>query len=173
MISVMRLGHRIERDKRLTTHVFLASRALGADEGVYSGERDEGMERSIRKVVSKWGGDYRVKYCRDYRETIREYRERGFYVVHLTMYGIPLQEKIGFIRRKKDVLVVVGGEKVPPEIYGLSHSNVSVTNQPHSEVAALSIFLDRYFKGKELERGFRGAKIRIIPQERGKKTVKI
>jgi len=29
MISVLRIGHRIARDKRITTHVFLAARALG------------------------------------------------------------------------------------------------------------------------------------------------
>jgi tRNA (cytidine56-2'-O)-methyltransferase len=45
---------------------------------------------------------------------------------------------------------------------------VSVGNQPHSECSALAIFLDRYFEGKELERDFDGAKIKIVPKERGK-----
>jgi len=31
--------------------------------------------------------------------------------------------------------------------------------------------LDRFFEGKELVKGFKKAKIRIIPQERGKKTI--
>ena len=31
MINVLRLGHRIGRDKRITTHVALVARAFGAD----------------------------------------------------------------------------------------------------------------------------------------------
>ena len=65
-------------------------------------------------------------------------------------------------------MVVVGGEKVPPEIYQSADWNVAVANQPHSEVAALAIFLDRYFQGKQLDKKFQKAKIKIIPQERGK-----
>ncbi|NIU84342.1 MAG: tRNA (cytidine(56)-2'-O)-methyltransferase, partial [Candidatus Thorarchaeota archaeon] len=40
---------------------------------------------------------------------------------------------------------------------------------PHSEIAALAIFLDRLFQRKELKRRFEGAKIKVTPQERGKK----
>jgi len=32
------------------------------------------------------------------------------------------------------------------------------------------VFLDRFFEGKELAKEFRKAKIKILPQERGKKT---
>jgi len=31
MITVLRIGHRISRDKRITTHVALVARAFGAD----------------------------------------------------------------------------------------------------------------------------------------------
>ena len=31
MISILRLGHRISRDKRITTHVALVARAFGAN----------------------------------------------------------------------------------------------------------------------------------------------
>ncbi len=64
-------------------------------------------------------------------------------------------------------------KKVPPEFYSaeVSDFNVAVGNQPHSECAAVAVFLDRFFEGKELARRFKKAKIKIIPQERGKKTV--
>ena len=37
-ISVLRLGHRIERDKRITSHLGLTARAFGADEIILSGD---------------------------------------------------------------------------------------------------------------------------------------
>ena len=43
-------------------------------------------------------------------------------------------------------------------------------NQPHSEVAALAIFLDRLTAGKGLRSDFPG-KIKVLPCERGKRVV--
>ncbi|MCL2143761.1 MAG: tRNA (cytidine(56)-2'-O)-methyltransferase, partial [Methanomassiliicoccaceae archaeon] len=45
------------------------------------------------------------------------------------------------------MLVIVGAEKVPPEVYERSDHNISVGNQPHSEIAALSIFLYEVTQG--------------------------
>ena len=44
---------------------------------------------------------------------------------------------------KGDILIIVGGEKVPVEYYKLARYNVSVTKFPHSEVAALAVFLEK------------------------------
>ena len=71
---------------------------------------------------------------------------------------------------KKDILIVVGSEKVPSEMYQLADFNVAVGNQPHSEVAALAVFLDWYFEGKELRKEFGNARLKIVPQKRGKKV---
>jgi len=46
--------------------------------------------------------------------------------------------------------------------------NVSVSNQPHSEIASLAIFLDRYYQGKELELEFKDPKVIIQPSINGK-----
>ena len=62
------------------------------------------------------------------------------------------------------------GQKVPAEAYELADFNLGVTNQPHSEIAALAIFLDRYQKGKELERVWDGPN-KITPKKRGKDVV--
>ena len=40
-VSVLRLGHRRERDKRITSHLGLTARAFGADEVILAGEEDE------------------------------------------------------------------------------------------------------------------------------------
>ena len=172
-ITVLRLGHRPMRDKRVTTHLFLAARALGADGGVYSGIRDRGIEASILEVCRDWGGDFEVEYAEDWRRTIREWR-RGGKVVHLTMYGIPLKEVISKIRADpSEKLVVVGGAKVPPEVYHLADWNVSITSQPHSEISALSLFLHELFQGRELDRVFEGARLKVIPQEKGKRVIRV
>jgi tRNA (cytidine56-2'-O)-methyltransferase len=85
------------------------------------------------------------------------------------MYGLPFEKNVGKIRKMdKDVLVVVGSEKVPGEVYRLCDYNLGVTSQPHSEVAALAVFLDRFFAGKELGKNFDGWKIRVTPCARGK-----
>ncbi|MEM7816215.1 MAG: tRNA (cytidine(56)-2'-O)-methyltransferase [Candidatus Aenigmatarchaeota archaeon] len=168
MIWVLRVGHRIDRDKRLSTHCGLVARAFGADKIIYSGQKDSKMEESINSVTRGWGGNFRIEHTESARKVINEWKGK---TVHLTMYGIPLRRKIRTIRKFKRLLVVIGGEKVPPEIYQECDWNISVTSQPHSEVAALAVFLHEYFSGKELDKSFKGAKRVVIPQERGKKVV--
>jgi len=68
------------------------------------------------------------------------------------------------------LLIIVGAEKVPPQIYEMADFNVSVGNQPHSEVAALAVFLDRYNVGNWSDKQFNG-KIEILPNNKGKKVV--
>lgn len=165
MIVVLRLGHRPTRDQRVTTHVALTARALGADE-VWVSTEDVGLEKTVRSVVERFGGKFKIKSGVDWRRAIKSWKGE---VVHLTMYGERLSKAIPTIKAK-DLMIVVGAEKVPREVYDLADRNVSVGNQPHSEVAALGIFLDRYMKGKALERPFRG-KLTVVPNPRGKTVV--
>jgi len=122
-------------------------------------------------VGQRWGGSFRLKSDVSWKgETVR-WKEAGGKVVHLTMYGSNLPDVIDEISNcGSDLLVAVGGEKVPSEMYDLADWNVAVGNQPHSEVAALAIFLDRIFKGQELESKFEGG-LTIVPQARGKQVL--
>ena len=88
------------------------------------------------------------------------------------MYGIPLIERIDEIRRAENVLVVVGAEKVPREVYEICDLNISIGTQPHSEVAALAVFLDRVLEGLVFRLEFEDSSIKIVPSERGKKVIK-
>jgi tRNA (cytidine56-2'-O)-methyltransferase len=169
---ILRIGHRPKRDQRVTTHVGLAARALGA-EGMYLAEVDKGVVQSINDVVTRWGGTF---FCRDgvkWRHCINGWKERGGTVVHLTMYGLNIPDVIDEIRQKDNVLVIVGAEKVPAEIFGLADYNVSVSSQPHSEISSLAVFLDHLFSGTELTARYPEAKIRIIPSYVGKKTEEV
>ena len=49
MITVLRLGHRISRDKRITTHVALVARAFGAYNIIIS-TKDQQIEENIRSL---------------------------------------------------------------------------------------------------------------------------
>jgi tRNA (cytidine56-2'-O)-methyltransferase len=168
-VTVLRIGHRPERDQRVTTHVGLTARALGA-RGMYLAASDKGVVESIADVAGRWGGDF---FCRDnvkWRSCIKTWKEEGGVVVHLTMYGLNLPDIIEEIRPHKKILIIVGAEKVPGDIYGIADYNVAVTGQPHSEISSLALFLDHLFSGTELTSEFSGAQIRIIPSKAGKRT---
>src|SRR5512138_2835776 len=125
-VVILRIGHRPERDQRVTTHVGLTARALGA-RGMFLAASDKGVVESIADVVTRWGGTF---FCEDnvkWRSGIKEWKAQGGIVVHLTMYGLNLPDVIPDICPQEKILVVVGAEKVPGEIYGLADYNVAVT----------------------------------------------
>jgi tRNA (cytidine56-2'-O)-methyltransferase len=165
MIVILRLGHRPKRDQRVTTHVALTARALGASE-IWVSTKDEQLEKTVSSVVDRFGGRFVIRTGVDWRKAIKSWKGE---VVHLTMYGQKLSDGLAGLKGR-DLMIVVGAEKVPREVYDLADRNISVGNQPHSEVAALAVFLDRLSSGKALERDFRG-RLRIVPNPRGKTVV--
>ncbi len=171
MIVVFRLTHRPFRDQRISTHCGLVARAFGADKIIYSGEKDEKYENSIKNVAGKFGGRFSIEYVESWRKAINHYKKKKFSIVHLTVYGLEIKKQINKIKKLKKLLIIIGGEKVPWEVYRLADFNISVTSQPHSEVAALAVFLDKYSSGKELNKKFPKPKLKIIPRERGKRVV--
>ncbi|MEM1644490.1 MAG: tRNA (cytidine(56)-2'-O)-methyltransferase [Ignisphaera sp.] len=169
-VYVLRLGHRPERDRRITTHVALVARAFGVKGMFLASVVDHSVKKSIDKVVERWGGKYFVlEMGADPMELIKRFKYENGCVVHLTMYGIPVDDIIGNIREKcRKLLIVVGAEKVKRIYYDVADYNVAIGNQPHSEVSALAIFLDRLWKGVELGLCFKDAKYYIIPSTRSK-----
>jgi tRNA (cytidine56-2'-O)-methyltransferase len=145
------------------------ARALGADEGVLCGDCDHSVIDGVGKVSELWGGDFKVSYEASWKKFLQERKREGWKVAHLTMYGEDFA-KGAKSARQQDCVVVVGAGKVPGDVYRLADWNLSVTGQPHSEVGALALFLDRYHQGKELELDFRG-KLSIIPSARRKTVV--
>ena len=89
------------------------------------------------------------------------------------MYGERVDEALPHIPKDEDIMIIVGAEKVPIEVYERADFNVSVGNQPHSEIAALAIFLDRFTEGKALYSDRDGGEIRVIPTVRGKRVVEL
>jgi tRNA (cytidine56-2'-O)-methyltransferase len=175
-IVVLRWGHRPSRDARLTTHVALAARALGATGMILSDLEDPSIEKTVEKVTQNWGGKFFFEMGTPWKKTVREWKARGGMIVHLTAYGENIEKSDVLQRIKshnKNVLIIVGSQKVPREFFRetVSDFNVAIGNQPHSECASLAIFLDRFFEGKELAKSFKKPKIKIAPQRRGKKIM--
>jgi len=176
-IMVLRWGHRPQRDARLTTHVALTARALGASGFILTDLEDRIIKETVEKVVEKWGGSFSFETGTPWKKAVKDWKAKGGIVVHLTAYGENIEKSDALQRikaRGKDVLVIVGSQKVPREFFSqtISDFNVAIGNQPHSECASLAVFLDRFFEGRELMKSFEKAKVKISPQKRGKKTVR-
>lgn len=167
-VVVLRLGHRRERDKRITTHCALVARAFGAKKIILSGEKDGIILNGIQNVVKNWGGKFEIKYDANWSKIIRRFKGTK---IHLTVYGNEILERIGGLRKQKNILIIIGGAKVPSEVYKMVDYNISIGNQPHSEVAALAVFLHELFEGKELKNKFKKARIKVIPHSRSKKII--
>jgi tRNA (cytidine56-2'-O)-methyltransferase len=168
-IWVLRLGHRPERDKRITTHVALTARAFGA-KGILVSTKDTSLEESVTDVVKRFGGNFVIRTGVQWHKELHDFKGAK---VHLTMYGIPVDQARSRIPKDRDLMIVVGAEKVPPEVYQEADLNVAVGNQPHSEVAALAILLDRLAEGKEFGLDFVGGTMKVLPCERGKNVVSL
>lgn len=164
-VYVLRMGHRAQRDKRVSTHVALSSMALGASGVFLSGDEDRGLLGSVLEARDRWAPDFTVEYVGDWREALGRARSMGCAVVHLTMYGVELRfllDGLKVLARRRGILAVVGAGKVPREVYELADLNVAVTHLPHSEVAALAVFLHELL-------GWESARPSpILPQLRGK-----
>jgi tRNA (cytidine56-2'-O)-methyltransferase len=121
----------------------------------------------VEAVVRRWGGVFEVRPAPDWKATVR-----GFdgVVVHLTMYGLSLERVLPRLLRYPRILLVVGGAKVPPDLYRLARHNVAVGHQPHSEVAALAVTLERLL-GIPGPSALPGARQRIVPRARGKRVL--
>lgn len=165
-VTVLRIGHRPGRDERLTTHVGLTARALGATRVVLPEIASQAAE-TVSDVTDQFGGPFAVETSMQGAAYLRDWSGA---IVHLTMYGEPIQDVEAAIRANHadPLLVVVGAGKVSFDVFARADWNVAVTNQPHSEVAALAVFLDRLFEGQELNRDWVDAAQRIVPEPAGK-----
>lgn len=114
-IVVFRLGHRLPRDERISTHVALVARAFGASNIIYSGQKDSSLEESVSRICDKWGANTKnnSKFTIEYEEKeisrVKKLKEDGYFIVHLTMYGTGVDQIKKECASEEKVLIIVGG----------------------------------------------------------------
>lgn len=169
-IEVLRIGTRLVRDDRVTTHVTLVSRAFGASK-IYMYDANPEIKETISKVNKMWGSDFKVEIIENWKDIIKLKKKESFKIVHLTMYGENINTVQNEIRKEDKILIIVGAEKVPREAYDMADYNIAIGNQPHSEISALAILLDRILQGQNLEKKYSDGEREIIPTKKGKSVI--
>ena len=170
VIEVVRIGQRVVRDDRVTTHVALVARAFGANT-ILMTEVNPDIRDTLEKINKTWGGNFSIEFIDGWKPVVKMKKENGFKIVHLSMYGEKINDIQSDLIKEENLLIVVGAEKVPREIYEFADYNVGIGSQPHSEISALAILLDRIQQGSQFNKVFSGAKRKIIPTKKGKTVV--
>ena len=96
-IEVLRIGQRVIRDDRVTTHVALVARAFGASK-IYMNEVDPEIENTIKRMNKTWGGEFEVEFFEDWKKVLNS-KIKEFKIVHLTMYGEKIDDVTKEIRK--------------------------------------------------------------------------
>lgn len=170
VIEVVRIGQRLVRDDRVTTHVALVARAFGASR-IFMTEVNPDIRNTLDNINKTWGGNFVVEFIDNWRSIIKKKKEENYKIVHLTMYGECINNAQNELEKEENLLIVVGAEKVPREVYEYADYNVGVGNQPHSEISALAVLLDRIQRGEQFAKDFSGGKRKIIPTKKGKNVL--
>jgi len=170
VIEILRIGQRLVRDDRVTTHVALVARAFGASK-IYMNEVNPEIKDTLDKVNKTWGGNFEISFIDDWKKLVKEKKNDSVRIVHLTMYGEDINNVESKLEEEKDLLIVIGAEKVPRGIYDLADYNIAIGSQPHSEISALAIILDRISKGRKFSASFDNAQRKIIPTKQGKNVL--
>ena len=170
VFEVLRIGQRVVRDDRVTTHVALVARAFGASK-IFMNEVNPEIRYTLDKINETWGGNFSIEFIDSWRPVLKRKKESGFKIIHLTMYGENINEIQMQLKNENDLIVVVGAEKVPREIYDYADYNVAIGAQPHSEISGLAVLLDRIQDGSQFNNIFSGGKRRILPAKKGKNVI--
>jgi tRNA (cytidine56-2'-O)-methyltransferase len=128
------------------------------------------IKETLDSVNKSWGSDFEIEFIEEWRKVIKS-KKKDSKIIHLTMYGQNINKVAEKIKQEKNILVVVGAEKVPRDVYENADYNVAVGNQPHSEISALAILLDRIQNGKQFDAKYDNAKLQIVPTKKGKKVI--
>ena len=76
-VIILRLGYRLGRDPRITTHLALVARALGANRFLFSGDEDERLAENIGSVNQRFGGNMLVEHVKSPMAWLRKFVGEG------------------------------------------------------------------------------------------------
>ena len=70
-IEVLRIGQRVVRDDRVTTHVALVARSFGAQK-IYMNEVNPEIKHVISNINKTWGGDFEIEIISEWKKIVKE-----------------------------------------------------------------------------------------------------
>ncbi len=144
----------------------LTARAFGASAITFSpmrGKTDPKLTKYCESVNKKWGGKFSVDFSADWKPFLGS--KKNYIKVYLTRYGIPMKKLEYAVKTYKNIILVITMSESVKSLYGLVDFNISISSQPHSSVSALAVFLDNFYKGRELAMHFENASYRVVPEE--------
>ena len=77
VIEVVRIGQRLVRDDRVTTHVALVSRAFGA-ERIFMTEINPEIKDTLGKINDTWGGNFEIEFIDSWKPIVKKKKEEDF-----------------------------------------------------------------------------------------------
>ena len=75
VIEVVRIGQRLVRDDRVTTHVALVSRAFGA-ERIFMTEVNPEIKDTLEKINETWGGNFEIEFIDKWKTNCKKEKRR-------------------------------------------------------------------------------------------------
>jgi len=70
-IEVLRIGQRVVRDDRVTTHVALVARSFGAQK-IYMNEVNPEIKHTISDINKTWGGNFKIEIISEWKKIIKD-----------------------------------------------------------------------------------------------------
>ena len=77
IIEVVRIGQRVVRDDRVTTHVALVSRSFGAEK-IYMTEVNPEIKETLDKINKTWGGNFEIEFIEKWKAIVKKKKEENF-----------------------------------------------------------------------------------------------
>ncbi len=154
MISVVVVGN---CNYNSQVDLMLSARAFGASGITFAAQRENKRIVGLNKrIMKRWGGEFKVGFSRSIAETFKD--RRNYKIVYLTQFGEPLNKVAHTLKAYRNLLVVVSSKESIKSIIDRADFKVSISRQPNSATAALSVFLHVFFEGRELAVHFKNQK---------------
>ena len=86
-IEVLRIGQRIVRDDRVTTHIALVARSFGAKR-IYMNEINPEINNTVSKINKTWGGNFAIENITEWKKIIRKKKNESVKIVKFSTVSI-------------------------------------------------------------------------------------
>ena len=86
VIEVVRIGQRVVRDDRVTTHVALVSRSFGAEK-IYMTEVNPEIKETLDKINKTWGGNFEIEFIEKWKTIVKKSETRVCTVPYVECSG--------------------------------------------------------------------------------------